>query len=208
VQVYGHTQFDYSGGQRGGPVTTYLQQFLAHGDRTVLAQFSNVTRVMRNGSIASGVQLTQCNPGASCQQYNVSVTANMGQIILSAGALGTPKLLYFSGIGPSDILTRLNDSAQLLVTPSNWIVNENVGRGLYDNPNTFIMLQSPEVQSYAFGYDGTGIGVVPSDLAAYRDHRTGPYTSPGQTGVFWDTVTRPDGRKVGVCSSCQVSLMS
>jgi hypothetical protein len=69
------------------------------------------------------------------------------------------------------------------------------------------MLQSPDVQSYAFGYNGTGTGVVPGDLVAYRDHRTGPYTSPGQTGVFWDTVTRSDGRKVGVCSSSRNALM-
>jgi cellobiose dehydrogenase (acceptor) len=109
----------------------------------------------------------------------------MGQIILSAGALGTPKLLYFSGIGPSDILTQLNNSAQLSMPRNNWIVNENVGRGLYDNPNTFIMLQSPDVESYAFGY-----------------------TSPGQTGVFWDIVTGSDGRKVGVYLRIEVLLIS
>lgn len=177
-----------------------MQQFLAFGDRTALAQFSNVTRIIRNGSTASGAQVTQCNPGASCQTYNVSVSDKLGQVILSAGALGTPKLLYFSGIGPTDILTRLDNSAQLHIPRSDWIVNENVGNGLYDNPNTFIMLQSPDVQSYAFGYNGTGTGVVPGDLVAYRDHRTGPYTSPGQTGVFWDSVTTSDGRKVGVCS--------
>jgi len=152
--------------------------------------------------------VTQCVPGTSCRQLNVSVSDKMGQIILSAGALGTPKLLYFSGIGPSDILTQLNNSAQLSMPRNNWIVNENVGRGLYDNPNTFIMLQSPDVESYAFGYNGTGIGVVPGDLVAYRNHRTGPYTSPGQTGVFWDIVTGSDGRKVGVYLRIEVLLIS
>jgi cellobiose dehydrogenase (acceptor) len=87
-----------------------------------------------------------------------------------------------------------------------WVINENVGRGLYDNPNTFIMLQSPQVQAYAFGYDGSGLGVQPADLTAYRDRRSGPYTCPGQTGVFWDTVQRPDGRKVGVCFLIPMSL--
>lgn len=148
----------------------------------------------------SGVEVSQCTPTApsSCQRVNVSVSRNLGQVILSAGSLTTPKLLYFSGIGPNDILTRLSSAGQLSIAQSDWIVNENVGRGLYDNPDTLLVLQSPEVQSYAFGYNGTGIGVLPSDLTAYRDHRSGPYASPGQTGVFWDVIDSSDGRKVGV----------
>jgi cellobiose dehydrogenase (acceptor) len=166
-----------------------------------------VTSVVRNGSSVTGVQVYHCQPSSSCQQVNVSVSDKLGQVILSAGALSTPKILYFSGIGPNDILSRLGNSGQLQMPSSSWIVNENVGNGLYDNPNTFIMLQSPDVQAYAFGYNGTGIGVVPSDLTAYKDHRSGPYTSPGQTGVFWDQVVRPDGRKVGV-TSLYLYLMS
>jgi len=81
---------------------------------------------------------------------------------------------------------------------ADWLVNENVGSGLYDNPNTFLILQSPDVQSYGFGYNGNGIGVLPSDLSAYADHRSGPYASPGQTGLFWDSVNSTGGRKVGV----------
>jgi choline dehydrogenase-like flavoprotein len=126
----------------------------------------------------------------SCQLVNVSVSDKLGQVILSAGSLATPKVLYFSGIGPNDILTRLGSAGQLSMPHNDWIVNENVGRGLYDNPNTFVMLHSPEVQSYGFGYAGTGIGVLPSDLVSYRDHRSGPYANPGQTGVFWDNVQK------------------
>jgi cellobiose dehydrogenase (acceptor) len=158
-----------------------------------------VTRVVRNGSSVSGVQVSHCLPGTACQQVNVSVSDKLGQVILSAGTLSTPKILYFSGIGPDDILSRLDNAGQLEMPRSAWVVNDNVGRGLYDNPNTFVMLQSPDVQAYAFGYNGNGIGVAPGDLAAYKDHRSGPYTSPGQTAVFWDQVVRPDGRKVGVC---------
>ena len=200
TQVFGHSTFDYSGGQRGGPVTNYLQSFLANGDRTALAQFANVTRVIRSGRKASGVEVLHCNPSTSisCQQFNISISDNLGQVILSAGSLGTPKILYFSGIGPSDILNRLSSAGQLALPRGDWLFNENVGRGLYDNPNTFVMLQSPEVQSYGFGYNGNGIGVVPSDLSAYRDRRTGPYASPGPTGLFWDSVNGSDGRKVGV----------
>lgn len=164
---------------------------------------------MRSGSKASGIEVTHCNSASrtSCQQSNVSVSDNLGQIILSAGTLGTPKILYFSGIGPNDMLLRLHSAGQLQESRDGWVINENVGRGLYDNPNTFIMLQSPQVQSYAFGYNGSGQGVVPADLTTYRNQRSGPYASPGQTGVFWDTVQRSDGRKVAVCNVFQLLLI-
>jgi cellobiose dehydrogenase (acceptor) len=167
-----------------------------------MAQGANVTRVIRQGNKASGLEVMQCSPSApsSCQSVNVSVSDHMGQVILAAGGLSTPKVLYFSGIGPSDILNRLGNAGQLTMPQNDWIVNENVGRGLFDSPDTFVMLQSPSVQSYGFGYNGQGVDVAPSDLSDYSQHRSGSYASTGKTGVFWDQFKGPDGRPVAVWS--------
>lgn len=207
--MYGHTEFDYSGGQRAGPVATYLESFLGNGHRIALAQYANVTRVLRSGQKCTGVEVFQCNPNkpANCQLVNVSVSERSGQIVLAAGALLTPKILYFSGIGPNEILSRLSGAGQLLLSQTDWIINENVGTGLYDNPNTFLVMHSSDVQSYGFGYNGNGLGVVPTDLSDYSSHRSGPYACPGQTGVFWDTVQSSDGRNVWVCPEMKVCLL-
>ncbi|ROV97992.1 hypothetical protein VMCG_06978 [Cytospora schulzeri] len=182
--VFGHTQYDYKGGQRAGPVTTYLQSALQRSN-FLLKSNVTVTRAVRTGSKATGVLATV---------NDVDTTINLtstGRVIFSGGAIFSPSLLMHSGIGPADTLATMSKAGALdpALEPSSWINNSAVGAQLFDNPNTFIVLTSPDVESYTYSYDSP----IQSDEDLYLDSRSGPYSFAGQTSVFWSHINHTDG---------------
>ncbi|XP_021808878.1 (R)-mandelonitrile lyase 1-like isoform X1 [Prunus avium] len=59
-----------------------------------------------------------------------------GEVIVSAGTIGTPQLLLLSGVGPESYLSSLNIT---VVQP-----NPYVGQFVYDNPRNFINILPPK----------------------------------------------------------------
>jgi cellobiose dehydrogenase (acceptor) len=167
----------YVNGQRSGPVVTYLQAALTrsnfHFEHSV-----QVKRVLRNGKQATGViAIVQ---GA---QKTINI-AKTGRVVLSGGALFSPQLLILSGIGGTTDLQAAANAGLLSTPQSAWIKNEAVGVGLFDNPNTFIELSGPSIQSYVYSYDNP----KPSDSNLYLSKRSGPYAFASQTSAFWNYV--------------------
>lgn len=187
TEVFGHPIFDYSNGQRGGPVVTYLQSSL---NRTNfhLQSGTRVLRVERQNGNATGVVVN-----LNGTEKVIRLTCN-GRVILSGGAIQSPSLLMFSGIGDATNLTSLAQSGNLSMPSQDWINNTAVGAGLFDNPNTFIELSTPSVDSYVYSYSSP----PPSDEELYLQNRSGPYTFASETVVFWDTITREDGSIAGL----------
>ncbi|KAJ4411297.1 hypothetical protein N0V82_009035 [Gnomoniopsis sp. IMI 355080] len=181
--VFGHTEYDYANGQRGGPVTTYLQTSLAR-DNFSLRSNVTVIRAVRNGSRATGVLAT-----VDGEDVMINLTST-GRVVFSGGAIFSPSLLMHSGIGPADVLTTLAEAGALdsTLTPSTWINNSDVGAQLFDNPNTFIVLSSPDVDSYTYSYRSP----IVSDRDLYLAERSGPYAFAGQTSVFWSYINHTD----------------
>lgn len=169
-------------GQRGGPVVTYLAQALRRPNFHLQSE-THVVRVERDGEQATGV--TVLINGAE-RLIKISQT---GRVVLSAGALVSPSLLMSCGIGPADQLSALASAGRLALDHSGWINSTAVGDGLFDNPNTFIELRGDKVESYSTSYNTP----VQEEKDLYLKHRSGPYTFAGQTSVFWDTITHPDG---------------
>jgi choline dehydrogenase len=111
---------------------------------------------------------------------NSTHTVKGKEIIISAGALNTPKLLMLSGVGPKDHLTDLGipivqDSPQ-------------IGSNLYDHHSAVVMVQVPEdiftlvQQSNASVFDPI--------LQEYQANGTGPLGRPG--GSSFATERIPD----------------
>lgn len=188
TKVFGHPAYNYHNGQRGGPVINYLQSALKRSNFG-LHTGAWVQRIVRSGNIATGVVT---NVDGVNTTFSLS---SKGRVILSGGAIMSPELLMKSGIGDPEVLTRLHQANKLGGLPAtSWINTTAVGAGLFDNPNTFIVLSSPKIESYVYSYDNPPA----ADKALYLDHRSGPYSFAGQTSVFWDTVKRADGTVAGM----------
>ncbi|XP_077554224.1 alcohol dehydrogenase [acceptor]-like isoform X2 [Haemaphysalis longicornis] len=115
---------------------------------------SHVTKILIENKTAIGVQY----------QHNkkiLNVTATR-EVILSAGAIGSPQLLMLSGIGPAEDLGRLNIPL---------VENLPVGQKMYDH-------------LLVFGIVGVDIGNKSSNdsllskLGKYALNRTGPLSYP------------------------------
>ncbi|KAI1282700.1 cellobiose dehydrogenase [Xylaria sp. FL0933] len=183
-RVFGRPAYNYIDGQRGGPARTHLQDALKRQNFR-LETGVRVWRINQIRGTASGVF-------AAVNNRNVSIPLSPGgRVIASTGAIASPGLLMHSGVGPSDILSTLPTTE----TPSsNWVINDQVGQGLFDNPNTFIEFSGPAITSYTHSYDNP----VPSDRDLYLNNRSGPYAFASQTSVFWGYVPNPDGTRTGV----------
>lgn len=190
TKVFGHPVYNYQNGQRGGPVINYLQA-VKNKKNFGLQQGAWVQRVVRDGNVATGVV---ANVSGVIKTYHLS---SSGRVVISGGALKSPELLMKSGIGNPAVLLSLHHAGKLSHVPvSSWINNSAVGDGLFDNPNTFIELCSPEIKSYNYSYDK--LPAPAADQALYLQNRSGPYSFAGQTSVFWDYVRSANGTLAGM----------
>ncbi|KAJ4373202.1 hypothetical protein N0V83_003495 [Neocucurbitaria cava] len=178
-KVFGHPIFNYEGGQRSGPVKTYLQSALQRPNFSFQTG-TRVLRVIRDGETATGVE-TQSNSTNGTSSICVS---QGGRVILSAGANLSPQLLMWSGIGDPEILTNISAKGLVTVPTQDWINNTAVGDKIFDNPNTFIELYSESVSSYNYNYSNP----VPADRDLYLKSRSGPYSFASETSAFWDFI--------------------
>ncbi|EMD66193.1 cellobiose dehydrogenase [Bipolaris sorokiniana ND90Pr] len=178
TKVFGHPIWNYEGGQRSGPVKTYLQQALKRSN-FAFRTGTKVLRVRRDGDIATGVdvEFEGTNHTSICLKQG-------GVVISSAGALLSPQLLMWSGIGNVTLLEGLAKNGQITVPPQDWINNTAVGDKVFDNPNTFIELHDEAVTSFVYDYSNP----PPTDAEMYLKNRSGPYTFASQTSAFWDYI--------------------
>ncbi|KAK8086858.1 Cellobiose dehydrogenase [Apiospora phragmitis] len=174
--VFGRTEYNYIDGQRGGSTRTYLQSALKRSNFR-LQTGARVKYINHVAGKASGVT-------AIVDGKTVEISAATGgRVVLSAGALASPGLLMHSGIGPMDTLVRMAAANFTPYTVANWVPQPAVGEGLFDNPNTFIQMSSPE---------------------DYIKSRSGTYAFASQSSVFWGFIDHEDGTKGG----CQGTIAS
>ncbi|KAJ7198737.1 cellobiose dehydrogenase [Mycena pura] len=186
--VYGYSAYDFIGGQRGGPVATYLQTALARPNFK-LQLFTNVLNVVRNGSQITGVTTNDTSVLNGFYPLNPN-----GRVILSGGSYGSARLLFRSGIGPPDMLSIVaNDpvAGPNLPPQSQWI-NLPVGFNVSDNPSINLVFTHPSVDAYDNWAD-VFTDPPAADAAQYLANRSGIMAQASPRLNFWSALGASDG---------------
>ncbi|KAF3048690.1 hypothetical protein E8E11_006286 [Didymella keratinophila] len=129
TDVFGHPPWNVANGLRSGPVRTYLP--LAQKlDNFKLMMNTKVIRAVRNGSSVSGIEIET----ADKQRVIYNVNAG-GSVILAAGSMSTPRILFNSGIGPAEQLKIVQSGSSGVTLPAeaDWI-DLPVGAEIKDHP--------------------------------------------------------------------------
>lgn len=191
TKTFGPSPFMYSNGERGGPLATYLVSSKARSNFKLLMN-SNVRRVIRTNGVATGVEVIASNGEGKTGIYKLK---EGGSVVLSAGAFGTPRILFRSGIGPKDQLDIVKASVadgKSMIASDKWILSP-VGYNVIDHTNTDLVVSHPSIIPYDFyeAYDNP----PEADKNAYLGKRAGILASaaPGIPLVMYDSVTVSDG---------------
>jgi choline dehydrogenase-like flavoprotein len=176
----GPYQATHRNGERCSAAKGYLTpQVRARPNLTVVTA-AHTTRVLTEsgdaGLRATGVEFTLGGPRGVVRQFHVGAG---GEVVLSAGAFGSPQLLLLSGIGPGAQL-------QAHGLP---VVHDlpGVGANFHDHPDTVLVVNAPAARE--------AVGILPSQLPRYlraaalwRRERQGLLTSNfAEAGGFLHT---------------------
>jgi choline dehydrogenase len=139
------------GGRRVSTAMAYLEPARARENLTLRAT-APVTRVVISAGEARGVEVT----GPDGPEV-----VEGGLVVLCAGAIHTPALLWRSGIGPSDRLRALGIDVA--------VDNPAVGRGLTDHPGVFLFVRpagdvGPVDPQYQLGVRYSSATGAPDDM--------------------------------------------
>jgi len=155
----GPTQAMQSNGERCSAAKAYITPHLGRSNLSVITQ-AHTRRVLMDGKRATGVEYEQ---GGQVHQLHA-----VREVILSAGAFGSPQLLMLSGIGPQSQL-QAHGIATVHTLPG-------VGQNLQDHVTTVLIQRSARKEA-TLGISLSGLVTVVKSIFEWRSKRTGWVTS-------------------------------
>ncbi|GAB1196795.1 hypothetical protein APSETT444_006072 [Aspergillus pseudonomiae] len=162
-QIYSYPAWNIVDQKRAGPVRTYLPLAKDLNNFT-LRLHSKVNRLVRSGSEVTGVEVLNSVTGKT----EVVTLAPHGRVVLAAGALSTPRLLFNSGIGPKKQIETAKKSGVTVPPQEEWI-DLPVGVGLKDHP-IFSINVDTGADFGLLDYDSIVNGSDTADISLYRQN--------------------------------------
>ena len=163
----GRYEVTQKGGQRWSAAKAYLTPNLDRQNLTVITG-AHTTKINIEGGRAVSV-----NYEIDGKAYTVKAGQ---EVLLSAGAFGSPQILMLSGIGDKEELTEHNiDCVHHL---------PGVGKNLHDHIDYIISYKSKCTDT--LGYSVRGLPKTIKNIFEYRKHKTGIFTSNfAEVGGFY-----------------------
>ncbi|KAJ8115372.1 hypothetical protein OPT61_g2965 [Boeremia exigua] len=194
TDVFGHPPWNVANGLRSGPVRTYLplaQQL----DNFELMMNTKVIRAVREGSSVSGVEVETADGKRVI--YNVNAGGN---VLLAAGAMSTPRILFNSGIGPAEQIKTVQSGTSGVTLPdeADWI-DLPVGAEIKDHPIFTVKFTTSTNMSATEKTVFTEPDQTQIDLFAKG---SGLLAQSGQRLNWWSSVTTSKGNEVFFQGTC------
>jgi choline dehydrogenase-like flavoprotein len=165
VGRYQYTQRD---GARESCATAFLAPALDRPNLSVITH-AHATRLLFDGGRATGVEVLR---HGALEQLHAD-----REVIVSAGAYGSPQLLLISGIGPAEDLGRMGIEVR---------ADLPVGENLLDHPVVLM--------SWLTNVPGIFSQLTPENLELWKRERRGPFASNlPEVGGFVSTRPEPPG---------------
>ena len=164
----GSYQVTHKNGERFSAAKAYLTPHLGRSNLKVITN-ALTTRVLTetvDGQVrAQGVEY---RPDGGRGTLQTLLLNPGGEVLLSAGAFGSPQLLMLSGIGP----------AAHLAEHGIGVVHElpGVGENLHDHPDVVMVVDAPKLTDL-FGLSLAGVARMVRGLFEWRRSRSGPLTT-------------------------------
>ena len=161
-------QVTHRNGERFSAAKAYVTPHLGRSNLQVFTDSltSRVLTEVRDGQVrATGVELRGQGGRGVPQQLMLKPG---GEVVLSAGAFGSPQLLMLSGIGPADHL-REHGIEVVRDLPG-------VGANLHDHPDVVMVVNAPQVTDL-FGLSLTGAWNMLKGIGEWRRSRSGMLTT-------------------------------
>jgi choline dehydrogenase len=170
----GFLQFTSVGGRRCSAVDAYLSRVRNHPRLRVVTQ-AQVTRILIEQRRAVGVEYRHGGERHTLRSG--------GEVLLAAGAFGTPQLLMLSGVGPAEHLRRFGIAVQADLA--------GVGQNLQDHCGSPLVLRGNS-QGYGYFRQDRGWRLL-ANLLEYGLFRRGRLTTVGGEATSFHAVGESSG---------------